>query len=159
MNSTGTTEAQARSAEPRRNRIGIGKIVVLSLGVGLAAAVFLPFIPWPTVDANFATAMVLLGFALGWALLAALSVRLTDQPQRWAYAPAVFMGVGAVLLLFLPDAVLGALDWGEFFVVPRGVEHRPVADQICEILLLEPTGTLNTGDAGGDLTSADDPWI
>ena len=111
MSSTGAAEDQARPAEPRRNRIGIGKIVVLSLGVGLAAAVLLPFIPWPTVDANFATAMVLLGFAVGWALLAALSVRLTDQPQQWAYAPALFMGVGAVLLLFLPDAVLDALDW------------------------------------------------
>jgi len=111
LSSTGATEDQARSAEPRRNRIGIGKIVVLSLGVGLAAAVLLPFIPWPTVDANFATAMVLSGFAGGWALLAALSVRLTDQPQRWAYGPALFMGVGAVLLLFLPDALLDALDW------------------------------------------------
>ncbi len=109
--STGATDDQVRSAEPRRNRIGIGKIVALSLGVGLAAAVLLPFIPWPTVDANFATAMVLFGFAVGWALLAALSVRLTDQPQRWAYAPALFMGGGAVLLLVLPDAVLGALDW------------------------------------------------
>ena len=49
--------------------------------------------------------MVLFGFALGWALLAALSVRLTDQPQRWAYAPALFMGFSAVLLLILPDAV------------------------------------------------------
>ena len=111
LSSTGATEDQARSAEPRRNRIGIGKIVVLSLGAGLAAAVLLPFIPWPTVDANFATAMVLFGFAVGWALLAALSVRLSDQPQRWAYAPALFMGVAAVLLLFLPDAVLDALDW------------------------------------------------
>ncbi len=95
-----------------RHRVGIAKIVVLSLGAGLAAAVLLPFIiPWPTVDANFATAMVLFGFALGWALLAALSVRLSSQPQRWAYVPALFMGVGAVLLLFLPDAVLDALDW------------------------------------------------
>jgi len=111
MSRTGTAEDKAGSGEPRRHRIGIAKIVVLSLGAGLAAAVLLPFIPWPTVDANFATAMVLLGFAIGWALLAALSVRLTDQPQRWAYAPALFMGVGAVLLLFLPDAVLGALDW------------------------------------------------
>jgi pimeloyl-ACP methyl ester carboxylesterase len=108
---TAATGDQARSAESRRNRIGIGKIVVLSLGVGLAAAVLFPFIPWPTVDANFATAMVLFGFAIGWALLAALSVRLTDQPQRWAYAPALFMGVGALLLLLLPDAVLGVLDW------------------------------------------------
>ncbi len=111
LSNTGTTEDLARSAEPRKNRIGIGKIVVLSLGVGLAAAVLLPFIPWPTVDANFATAMVLFGFAVGWALLAALSGRLTDQPQRWAYAPALFMGVSGVLLLVLPDAVLDALDW------------------------------------------------
>ena len=111
MSSTGAAEDQAGSGEPRRNRIGIGKIVVLSLGTGLAAAILLPFIPWPTVDANFATAMVLVGFAVGWALLAALSVRLTDQPQRWAYAPALFMGVSAVLLLFLPDALLEALDW------------------------------------------------
>jgi pimeloyl-ACP methyl ester carboxylesterase len=111
MSSTGAAEDQARSAELRRNRIGIGKIIVLSLGVGLVAAVLLPFVPWPTVDANFATAMVLFGFALGWLLLAALSVRLTDQPQRWAYAPALFMGVAAVLLLFLPEAVLDALDW------------------------------------------------
>ena len=71
MSSTGAAEDQAGSGEPRRNRIGIGKIIVLSLGVGLAAAVLLPFIPSPTVDANFATAMVLFGFAVGWALLAA----------------------------------------------------------------------------------------
>ncbi len=109
--STGVAQDQAPSAEPRRNGIGIGKIVVLSLGVGLAAAVLLQFIPWPTIDANFATAMVLFGFAVGWALLAALSVRMTDQPQRWAYAPAVFMGVSGVLLLFLPDALLDVLDW------------------------------------------------
>ena len=111
MSSVGAAEDQARSAEPPRSRIGIGTIVVLALGAGLAAAVLLPFIPWPTVDANFATAMVLLGFAVGWALLAALSARLTDQPQTWAYVPALFMGVSAVLLLVLPDAVLDALDW------------------------------------------------
>ena len=111
MSSTGAAEGEGRPAEPRGSHIGIGKIVVLSLGVGLAAAVLLPFIPWPTVDANFTTAMVLFGFAIGWALLAVLSVRLSDQPQRWAYAPALFMGVSAVLLLLLPDAVLDALDW------------------------------------------------
>jgi pimeloyl-ACP methyl ester carboxylesterase len=111
MSTTGAAEHEAGWGEPRRHRIGIGKIVVLSMGAGLAAALLFQFIPWPTVDANFATAMVLLGFALGWALLAALSARWTDQPQRWAYAPALFMGVSAALLLFLPDAVLGALDW------------------------------------------------
>src|SRR4051794_8945889 len=75
LSSTGATEDQARSAVPRRNRVSIGKIVVLSLGVGLAAAVLLPFIPWPTFYARFATAIVLLGFGVGWALLAALSMR------------------------------------------------------------------------------------
>lgn len=84
---------------------------MLSMGVGLAAAALLPFIPWPMVDADFATAMVLFGFAIGWTLLAALSARLTDQPQTWAYAPALFMGVSAVLLLVLPDAGLDVLDW------------------------------------------------
>jgi mannose-6-phosphate isomerase-like protein (cupin superfamily) len=36
---------------------------------------------------------------------------------------------------------------GELFVVPRGVEHCPVADEEAHVLLIEPTGTLNTGDA------------
>ncbi|MEV2251619.1 cupin domain-containing protein [Streptomyces sp. NPDC050147] len=43
---------------------------------------------------------------------------------------------------------------GELFVVPRGVEHRPVADVETAILLFEPAGTMNTGDAGGPMTKA-----
>jgi len=42
---------------------------------------------------------------------------------------------------------------GELFVVPRGVEHRPVADTEAHVLLIEPAGTPNTGDAGGELTA------
>jgi len=41
---------------------------------------------------------------------------------------------------------------GEFIIVPRGVEHRPVAEREVQVLLFEPVGTLNTGDAGGPLT-------
>jgi mannose-6-phosphate isomerase-like protein (cupin superfamily) len=52
-----------------------------------------------------------------------------------------------------------SLDAGECFVVPRGVEHRPRAEAECELLLLEPIGTSNTGDAGGDLTAEEEPWI
>ena len=44
------------------------------------------------------------------------------------------------------------LSAGEFFVVPRGVEHRPVAEKEAHVLLFEPASTLNTGDAGGALT-------
>ena len=43
---------------------------------------------------------------------------------------------------------------GELFVVPRGVEHRPVAAAgVAHVLLIEPHGTANTGDAGGELTA------
>jgi len=45
------------------------------------------------------------------------------------------------------------LSAGEMFVVPRGVEHCPKADEEAHVLLIEPKGTINTGDAGGALTA------
>jgi len=45
---------------------------------------------------------------------------------------------------------------GEFVVVPRGVEHRPVADEPAEAILFEPTGVRNTGDAGASAYTAPD---
>jgi mannose-6-phosphate isomerase-like protein (cupin superfamily) len=42
---------------------------------------------------------------------------------------------------------------GELYVVPRGVRHCPRADQEAHVLLIEPRGTPNTGDAGGELTA------
>ena len=44
------------------------------------------------------------------------------------------------------------LDEGKLYVVPRGVEHKPVAEQEAYVLLLEPATTVNTGDAGGERT-------
>ena len=44
---------------------------------------------------------------------------------------------------------------GEFIVVPRGVEHCPKAEQEVSLMLFEPVGTLNTGDAGGAMTVAE----
>ncbi len=44
------------------------------------------------------------------------------------------------------------LSEGELFVVPRGVEHCPTAEEEALVLLIEPRDTLNTGDAGGELT-------
>lgn len=56
-----------------------------------------------------------------------------------------------------PDAVLGP---GELYVVPRGVEHRPVAAEECELLLLEPAGLINTGDAAASSrTAPNDDWV
>ena len=51
------------------------------------------------------------------------------------------------------------LQAGEMVVIPKGVEHKPCAEEECKILLIEPAGTLNTGDAGGDLTKTDLEWI
>ena len=51
------------------------------------------------------------------------------------------------------------LHAGEMFVVPRGAEHKPVAHGECRILLIEPRGVLNTGDAGGDMTAEPDRWV
>jgi len=47
------------------------------------------------------------------------------------------------------------LEEGELFVVPRGVEHCPLAEEETHVLLIEPRGTVNTGDAGGDKTVAE----
>ena len=47
---------------------------------------------------------------------------------------------------------------GELLVVPKGVEHMPVAEEECEVLLIEPAGTPNTGDAGGART-VEPEWI
>jgi mannose-6-phosphate isomerase-like protein (cupin superfamily) len=48
---------------------------------------------------------------------------------------------------------------GEFLIVPRGVEHRPVAEREAHVLLFEPASTVNTGDAGGPRTVAQPEWI
>jgi mannose-6-phosphate isomerase-like protein (cupin superfamily) len=51
------------------------------------------------------------------------------------------------------------LGAGEMLVIPKGVEHRPRATEECRIMLIEPAGTVNTGDAGGELTAKNDVWI
>ena len=48
---------------------------------------------------------------------------------------------------------------GDLYVVPKGVEHRPVAEVPTESVLLEPAGVINTGDAGGELTAVDEVLV
>jgi mannose-6-phosphate isomerase-like protein (cupin superfamily) len=52
-----------------------------------------------------------------------------------------------------------SLSAGEMIVVPKGVNHRPSSEDECHVLLVEPSGVVNTGDAGGDLTAPNDAWI
>jgi mannose-6-phosphate isomerase-like protein (cupin superfamily) len=51
------------------------------------------------------------------------------------------------------------LSAGEMFVVPKGVEHKPYAEREVKVLLVEPRGVRNTGDAGSERTAANDVWI
>jgi mannose-6-phosphate isomerase-like protein (cupin superfamily) len=51
------------------------------------------------------------------------------------------------------------LHAGDLLVVPRGVEHRPRAERECHVLLIEPRGVVNTGDAGGLLTAPNNVWV
>jgi mannose-6-phosphate isomerase-like protein (cupin superfamily) len=51
------------------------------------------------------------------------------------------------------------LEPGEFFIVPRGVEHKPVADEEVHLLLFEPKSTLNTGDQKNERTVEELEWI
>lgn len=44
------------------------------------------------------------------------------------------------------------IEEGEFIIVPRGVEHRPVADEEAHVLLFEPVSTLNTGNTENEMT-------
>ena len=62
------------------------------------------------------------------------------------------------LLIRLRDREIW-LDEGEFFVVPKGVEHQPVAEEEVELVLIEPAGTVNTGDVESERTLRDLEWI
>jgi mannose-6-phosphate isomerase-like protein (cupin superfamily) len=56
-----------------------------------------------------------------------------------------------------------SLGEGELFIVPKGVEHRPVAREECHVMLIEPTGVINTGDSPNNenskRTAKNDLWI
>jgi mannose-6-phosphate isomerase-like protein (cupin superfamily) len=70
----------------------------------------------------------------------------------------VFMVFEGTLRIDLRDQVL-ELKEGDMTVIPKGVEHKPSCKEECRILLIEPAGTLNTGDAGGALTDTSEVWI
>lgn len=58
--------------------------------------------------------------------------------------------VGRLRMRFRDGEVV--IDPGEFLIVPRGIEHLPVADEECRVLLLEPKSTLNTGNIANERT-------
>ncbi|MFC7205360.1 cupin domain-containing protein [Haloferax namakaokahaiae] len=71
-------------------------------------------------------------------------------------ADELFFVHDGALTIELRDEPDVHLDAGEFVVVPRGVEHRPVADEEAQILLFEPSGTKNTGNVESELTQTEE---
>ena len=51
------------------------------------------------------------------------------------------------------------LTEGEIFVVPKGTRHKTYAENECKVMIVEPKGVVNTGEAGGELTAPSDVWI
>ncbi len=70
----------------------------------------------------------------------------------------VFVVLSGNMQIELRDGCV-ELSTGEMYVVPKGVEHKPVAEKECQILLIEPAGVVNTGDAGGEMTAENDVWL
>jgi mannose-6-phosphate isomerase-like protein (cupin superfamily) len=70
----------------------------------------------------------------------------------------VFLVLDGELTIDLPDGTL-VLGPRELATIPRGVQHRPRATQETTIMLIEPTGVVNTGEAGGPLTATPESLI
>jgi pimeloyl-ACP methyl ester carboxylesterase len=102
-------QPRARLQPTTRGRIGL--IVAASLTTGLVVALLLVAAPFIPAKENVLTGVVLLAFGFGWALLAVLSVRFSDQPQRWAAAPALFMGLAGLISLIGYNPVQQVFGW------------------------------------------------
>jgi mannose-6-phosphate isomerase-like protein (cupin superfamily) len=70
----------------------------------------------------------------------------------------VFIDIeGTLTIEFRGGAV--SLDSGEMFVIPKGVEHKPVANSECKLLIVEPKGVINTGVSDNELTAPNNIWV
>ena len=70
----------------------------------------------------------------------------------------VFIVIEGCLNIEFRDGVV-TLESGEMFVIPKGIEHKPMATSECKIMIVEPKGVVNTGDSGSELTAEDDVWV
>ena len=70
----------------------------------------------------------------------------------------MFLVVDGAFQMELRDRVI-QMNTGDFIIIPKGTEHRPVADTEASILLFEPATTVNTGNATGEMTKENLQWI
>jgi mannose-6-phosphate isomerase-like protein (cupin superfamily) len=69
-----------------------------------------------------------------------------------------FIVLEGVLTIYFRDGAVN-VSAGEMFVAPKGVEHKPYAENEVKLLLIEPRGVLNTGHEGGERTGENNVWI
>jgi mannose-6-phosphate isomerase-like protein (cupin superfamily) len=69
-----------------------------------------------------------------------------------------FIVIAGTMQIHFRDGIVTLVP-GEMFVVPKGTDHKPVATEECQIMMVELAGTVNTGDAGGDRTIEEVEWI
>ena len=108
-----TTKDEPAGAPDEPTRGPLWRVVGGSLATGFVGALVLTLGVFAGAREHLITGSALLSFALGWALLAVLSTRLTDQPQKWAVVPAAFMAsVGLAMIVMSPDdQALNAAGW------------------------------------------------
>ena len=70
----------------------------------------------------------------------------------------VFIVIEGTMYIEFEDQTI-ELSEGEMLVVPKGVRHKPFANEECQVMLVEPRGVVNTGDTKGYLTAPNDEWI
>ena len=70
----------------------------------------------------------------------------------------VFIVIDGKLNIEFRDGIV-SLSSGEMFVIPKGKEHKPFANEECTMMVIEPGGVVNTGETGGKLTAQNDVWI
>lgn len=70
----------------------------------------------------------------------------------------VFIVINGTLTIEFRDSMV-ALNTGEMCVIPKGVDHKPVANSECKIMIVEPKGIVNTGKAESKLTAQNDVWV
>ena len=69
-----------------------------------------------------------------------------------------FIVLDGELIIEFRDKTI-TLKKGEMIVIPKGVEHKPASREECQIMIVEPKGVMNTGDADDQLTAENDVWI
>lgn len=110
-NNINESEVEVALDESRRGPIR--RVVVGSLATGFVGAAVLTLVVFAGAQEHVITGSALLAFACGWAMLAGLSRRMTNQPQTWAFVPGTFMAVAGIsLVVFSPgESALNASGW------------------------------------------------